>query len=245
MFLVRAFPHNGFRGTTRKAGRLEQGWFERLTAIMAAMAEGDNDALALLYVEYGDPIRGVVRKELARLGVTHLDAAEIDGLALDVCSDLFRRAKSWDPARDVLPWTWARMRVRTMVGRHVGQFTDPLPDGGPAETAVPPAASAGNDGEDVLVTLDRLGGLRSELRLLHEALDRVSRPAQQEILFEVRMQAGQGDPSPAVTVARAYGLRPDAVRQTCKRVVDRVRYLTDHDPYFAPLADLHLFRQAS
>lgn len=223
---------------------MEQGWFERLTAIMAAMAEGDTEALALLYVEYGDPIRGVVRKELARLGVTHLDAAEIDGVALDVCSDLFRRARAWDRTRDVLPWTSARMRVRAIVGRHVGQFTDPLPDGGPAETAAPPA-DVGNDDEHVLVTLDRLGGLRSELRLLHEALDRVSRPAQQEILFEVRMQAGQGDPSPAVTVARAYGLRPDAVRQTCKRVVDRVRYLTDHDPYFAPLADLHLLRHAS
>jgi hypothetical protein len=225
---------------------VEQSWFERLTAIMTAMAAGDTDALALLYVEYGDPIRGVVRKELARLGVTHLDPAEIDGLALDVCSDLFRRASAWDPGHNTLPWTWARMRVRAIVGRSVGQFTDPLPDGGPAEVAAPAAAEpARNDDEDVLVTLDRLAGLRGEVRLLHEALDRVSRPAQQELLFEVRMQASQGDPSPAVTVARAYGLRPDAVRQTCKRVVDRVRDLSVRDPYFAPLADLHLLRKAS
>jgi hypothetical protein len=225
---------------------LEQGWFERLTAIMTAMAAGDTDALALLYVEYGDPIRGVVRQELARLGVTHLDGAEIDGLALDVCSDLFRRAAAWDPARNTLPWTWARMRVRAIVGRSIGQFADPLPEGGPAEAPAPVAAEpAGNDDENVLVTLDRLAGLRGELRLLHEALDRVSRPAQQELLFEVRMQATQGDPSPAVTVARAYGLRPDAVRQTCKRVVDRVRDLSATDPYFASLADLHLLRKAS
>jgi hypothetical protein len=59
------------------------------------------------------------------------------------------------------------------------------------------------------------------LRLLQEALKRVSRPAQQEILFEVKMQAGQGDPSPAVTVARAKALKPEAVRQTCKRLIDR------------------------
>ena len=225
---------------------MEQGWFERLTTIMTAMAAGDTDALALLYVEYGDPIRGVVRKELGRLGVTHLDGAEIDGLTLDVCSDLFRRAAAWDPAHNTLPWTWARLRVRAIVGRHVGQFTDPLPDGGPAEAEAPVAAEpAGNHDENVLVTLDRLAGLRAELRLLHEALDRVSRPAQQELLFEVRMQASQGDPSPAVTVARAYGLRPDAVRQTCKRVVDRVRDLSARDPYFASLADLHLLRKAS
>ena len=226
--------------------RLEHGWFERLTAIMAAMAEGDTTALGTLLQEYGDPIRGAVRKELARLGVTHLDAAEVDGMTLDVCTDLFRRAKAWDPAHGVLPWTWARLRVRDIVGRHVGQFADPLPEGGPAEAAAPAAdPAAGRDGESILIALERLADLRSELRLLHEALDRVSRPSQQEILFEVRMQAGQGDPSPAATVARAYALRPDAVRQTCKRLVDRVRHLADNDPYFAPLADLHLLRKAS
>lgn len=59
------------------------------------------------------------------------------------------------------------------------------------------------------------------------------------------MQAHQGDPSPAVTVARAYALRPEAVRQTCKRLTDKVRHLAATDPYFAPLADLHLLRRAS
>ena len=195
---------------------MEQGWFERLTAIMAAMAEGDTDALGQLYEEYGGPIRGAVRKELSRLGVTHLDGAEIDGLALDVCSELFRRAEAWDPAHDVLPWTWARLRVRAITGRYVGQFTDPLPDGGPADVAAPAADSGTGERdaeESVLVTLDRLAGRREELRLLHEALDKVSRPAQQEIL--------------------------------CKRLVDRVRHLAGEDPYFAPLADLHLLRKAS
>jgi hypothetical protein len=78
------------------------------------------------------------------------------------------------------------------------------------------------------------------------AVDGVGRgPAQQEILFEVKMQAGQGDPSPAVTVARAKALKPEAVRQTCKRLLDRVNDLAATDPYFAPLADLHLLRRAS
>jgi hypothetical protein len=78
------------------------------------------------------------------------------------------------------------------------------------------------------------------------AVDGVGRgPAQQEILFEVKMQAGQGDPSPAVTVARAKALKPEAVRQTCKRLLDRVNDLAGTDPYFAPLADLHLLRRAS
>lgn|GEM_PF-3053558 len=227
---------------------MEQGWFERLTEVMAAMAAGDGVALGALYEEFGDPIRAAVRRELARLGVTHLEAAEIDGLALDVCADLFRRAKSWDPARGVTPWKWAALRIRSIVGSYVGQFTDPLPEGGPADTKAGPAAvepPAGHDDESVLVTLGRLAEFRSELRLLEEALGRVSRPAQQEILFEVRMQANQGDPSPAATIARARALRPDSVRQTYKRVIDKVSRLAATDPQFAPLAGLPLLRKAS
>ena len=225
------------------------GWFERLTEVMARMAGGDTAALEVLYVGFGDPIRSLIRKELRRLGVTSIDPADVDGLTLDVCTELYHRAGSWDPTHGVAPWTWARLRVRAIVGAYVGQFTDPLPEGGPAEadTPVVPAPADNDDDENVVVTFERLAVLRNDLRLrlLSEALNRVSRPAQQEILFEVKMQAGQGDPSPAVTVARAKALKPEAVRQTCKRLVDRVNYLAATDPYFAPLADLHLLGKAS
>jgi len=46
-------------------------------------------------------------------------------------------------------------------------------------------------------------------------------------------------------LARAKALKPEAVRQTCKRLVDRVSNLAATDPYFAPLADLPLLRKAS
>jgi len=223
---------------------VEQGWFKRLTEVMARMAGGDVAALEVLYTVFGDPIRSLIRKELRRLGVARIDADDVDGLTLDVCTDLFRRAGSWDPSHGVTPWKWARLRVRAIVSAHVGQFTDALPEGGPADEPVVVPPPAGVD-EEVLSTFDRLSEVRSDLRLLHEALDRVSRPAQQEILFEVKMQAGQGDPSPAATVARAKSLRPEAVRQTCKRLCDRLNGLAADDPYFAPLADLHLLRKAS
>jgi hypothetical protein len=240
MFLVGPFPHNGFRESESEGGSDEQGWFERLTEILAAMAHGNTDALGALYEECGDPIPGAVRKELARLGVTHVDGAEVDGLAVDVCAELFRRARAWSPEHNTLPWTWARLRVRAIVVAYVGQFTDPLPEGGPpAAAAVAPPA--GPPDEPVPVTFGRLAAVRRDLRLLEEALHKVARPAQQQILFEVRVQATQGDPSPAVTVARAYALRPEAVRQTCKRLTDKVRRLAATDPYFAPLADRSLF----
>jgi hypothetical protein len=227
---------------------VEQGWFERLTEIMSRMAGGDATALEALYVGFGDPIRRCVRRELERLGVTPIDPAEVDGLTLDVCTNLFQRAGSWDPSHGAAPWTWAKLRIRALVSAHVGQFADPLPDTGLAEAdlpVVPPAACADDGDDNVLSALGRLAAARSDVRLLHEALERVSRPGQQEILFEVKMQAGQGDPSPAVTVARAYALRPEAVRQTCKRVLDRVSHLAATDPRFAPLADLPLLRRAS
>ena len=237
----------GFERNEREGTQVEQGWFERLTEVMTRMAGGDAAALEALYVGFGEPIRRGIRRELERLGVTPIDPAELDGLTLDVCTDLFHRAGSWDPSHRAAPWTWAKLRIRALVSAHVGQFADPLPDTGLADAdqpVVPPAPAGDGDG-NVLSALDRLAAARSDVRLLHEALERVSRPAQQEILFEVRMQAGQGDPSPAATVARAYALRPEAVRQTCKRVLDRVSHLAATDPRFAPLADLPLLRRAS
>jgi hypothetical protein len=226
---------------------LKQDWFERLTGVMARMAAGDTAALEELYIGFGNPIRSLIHKELRRLGVCSVHSAEVDGLTLDVCTELFRRAASWDPSHGVAPWTWARLRVRAIVSAYVGQFTDPLPEGGPADSDAPVVQAPAKDDENVVLTFERLAALRNDLRLrlLAEALNRVSRPAQQEILFEVKMQAGQGDPSPAATVARAKALKPETVRQTCKRLLDRVNDLAATDPYFAPLADLHLLRKAS
>src|SRR5256885_16833587 len=117
----------GFERNEREGTQVEQGWFERLTEVMTRMAGGDAAALEALYVGFGDPIRGVVRKELRRLGVTAVDPADGDGLTLDVCGEPCHRAGSWDPAHGVAPWTWAHLRVRALVSAHVGQFTDPLP----------------------------------------------------------------------------------------------------------------------
>src|SRR5436305_7133720 len=140
MFLVRPFPHHGFRESEREGTRMDEGWFERLSEVMSRMAGGDTAALEALYVGFGDPIRNLIRQELRRLGVAAADPAEVDGLVLDVCADLFHRAESWDPAHGVAPWTWARLRVRALVSASVGQLCDPLPEGGPAEADEPVVA---------------------------------------------------------------------------------------------------------
>ena len=221
---------------------MQVGWFERLTAVMERLAAGDRTAMEQLYLEFGDTIGNALRRELRNLNVSRVDAGEIDGLVLEVVIDLAGRAGSWDPSWGVTPWRWARRQVRAIVVRHLGQFTDPLPEGGVPEVEAPRVA-AGD--EDALATLDRLAGRDPRVALLLEALGQVARPGQQEIMFQVRLQAAQGDPSPSHTVAGERGIKPDAVRQTTKRVLDRVRALTKAEPHFAPLADLPLLQRAA
>lgn len=225
---------------------------------MARMAAGDKVAQFGLYFDFGDAIGRALRAEFRRLGVERVDEAEIDGLVLDACTDLYGRAGSWDPAHGVTPWTWARFRLRALVVAHLGQFADALPEEGPAEVAaVAAVAGAGSPdgvGADPVAVLRALAearalapygtGVAASLRLLQEGLNRVSRPMQQAILLEVKVQAPLGDPSPAVTVGQMAGVRPDTVRQTVKRVLDRLRRLAASDPHFAPLAGLPLLGPA-
>lgn len=190
--------------------KTQDGRFERLTEVMGRLAVGDRAALERLHAEFGAPIRAAVQGHLRHLGVTRIDPDDVDGLTLDVCVPLAGRAASWDPAHGVTPWTWARLRVRSMVAAHVGLFTDRCPSAA-RPTRRPPAPVRPGD-DDVLAVFGRLAAARPDVGLLHEALARVSRPGQRALLFEVRMQAGQGDPSPAVTVgrARAFGPTPSA-----------------------------------
>ena len=212
---------------------------------MGLMAAGDRDAVFELYWEFGAAIGRALRREFRRLGVERVDAAEIDGLVLDACIDLSGRAGSWDPEHGVTPWAWARFRLRALVVGHIGQFADALPGEGPAEVAGEVEPAAAGAGADPVAVLRGLAESRSELRLLQEGLDLVSRPAQQAILLEVKVQAALGDPSPAVTVGQMTGVRPDTVRQTVKRVLDRLRRLAAADPRFAPLAGLPLLGPAA
>ena len=56
----------------------------------------------------------------------------------------------------------------------------------------------------------------------------------------MRLQASLGDPAPAVTVGRTFGLRPDAVRQVVKRTRDALGRLAADEHRFAPLAAIPL-----
>ena len=97
----------------------------------------------------------------------------------------------------------------------------------------------GSDAEDLDV-LARLAESHPLCALLAEALAQVASPRDQALVIGVRVQRSLGDPSPALTLAGQWNIRPDAVRQVVKRVSDRLRQLAATDDTYAVLADLPL-----
>lgn len=207
---------------------------ERLQVVMALLAAGDVAAVFMLAHEFGDQIGAALHRHLADLGVIRVDRDDAAGLLLDACFALAVCAPAWRADGGALPWTWADRRLRGLaseyVGIHAGELHQDLPE---PEPGSPPRAEA-----DEVDLLHALAEQRAECALLVHALDSVATRRNQGILLAVKVQAALGDPSPAVTVAGLFGLRPDAVRQVVKRVLDRLRRLAAGDERYALLADL-------
>jgi hypothetical protein len=203
---------------------------------MALLAAGDRAAVVMLYMEFGRTLSGVVRRHLARFGVSGISREELDGLVLDACFAIGDCASAWDPAAGVAPWTWAERRVAGIVSSFVGQHADDLDE----SVLSLPAPQAQPSQEPR--SLETLTAAQDPMcRLLKAAfVDAGVSSRDQQLLLETRLQASLGDPAPASTVAPLYGMTPVAVRQAVKRSKDRLRRLSDADPSYAPLADLAL-----
>ena len=92
----------------------------------------------------------------------------------------------------------------------------------------------------VALTGDDLGALitrNPRVQLLDLAIRSVGGERNQRIYWEYRLQQGIGDPSPTVTVAREFDVRPENVRQICLRHGRKVWDLVHTDERFAPLRD--------
>jgi Sigma-70 region 2 len=220
---------------------VEQAQHQRLVVVMSRLADGDRAAVFTLYAEFGAVIAGVLRRELARLGRYGVAAEDIDGLVIDACLEVASLARSWDPARGAAPWTWAQRRLTRLASGYIGIHADPLPEGfaGSRDDGKSTTGPSRPDPEP-LSLLERLAARHPQCRLLLDALDRVSTPRNREILLEVRLQASLGDPAPAVTVGRTFGLRPDSVRQVVKRTREAIGRLAAEEPRFAALAAIPL-----
>ena len=207
-----------------------------LAEVMSAIAAGDQAAVFTLRERFEPELTRAVRTisshRQARLG-----PAEVADIVVDVVLDLAELAGSWKPG-GAPPWVWARHRVAAVVDRHIGQYASTI-ERADLEPVAEPPAPAGHEPE-VLDLLERMAPDHPGLSKFRQALLVVASGRDRVIFLEFAVQVSLGDPSPANTVARLHGLRPDAVRQQCRRVRLRMQALAESDPHFGELAELGL-----
>jgi hypothetical protein len=205
---------------------------DELAELMAEMADNQTAVIAFVAL-YRDTLAGVVRHHLRQLCRRDLaaDPAEVEGLVWDVALFLQGRAGSWQPG-SALPWNWARRGIAKLVADAIGHARADIDID--IDVVAQPVILPG------CVEVE-FADLDSEPRvvLLTQALAALGcRDRDRQVHVEYRIQAANGDPSPAHTVAELFGLRPDHVRQIDHRLRGKLDHLARTDPTFAPLAGL-------
>lgn len=229
-------PPAGPAGRPRRAPGMAPERRRHLEAVMASLAADPTDTAAFdaLYDGFGDVIRGCLRRHLRELGVMAVSSDDLDGLALDVVFELCDLAGAWRPDGGALPWNWAWSRLRRLASEHVGQHADPLDDEHHdlVDPGSPLAGSDGRTAREIAASCNHpaLSGLVADLGAVASDRD-------VEVWLEHTLQKAHGDPSPANTIARERGLKPDAVRQIVCRTKKKVdRLLAQGDPGFGVAA---------
>lgn len=208
----------------------------RMTALMQRMAAHETAAIFEFEGDFGAELRRVVASDLRRYGAQP-SRASLDALVVDACVVIYDVAGGWRGDGGAPPWVWARARIRAMVASWVGIHTAQLDD---ERVTFPEPPIAPVDDNDDIEVLRQLAAKDLRVAVLQDALDAVATHRGSRILIELSVQRSLGDPSPAHTVARRVGMKPDAVRQSAKRTRDRLRALASANEAFADLQDLAL-----
>ena len=207
-----------------------------LRRVMGGMAAGDAAYLFAFIETFGPKVRWVVRSILEGMGRHDIvrNADELDGLTLDACEVIFRRAAGWKPG-GAAPWNWAFRAIRAEVARTIGHRVVELGAGEDRDGEVGSHGDVVFDSavDDLAVLVRR----HPRVAVLDRAIRSVGSARDQAVYWEYRIQQGMGDPSPAHTVAERFGLKPDNVRQLCRRHGKKVWVLIDTDAEFAELRD--------
>lgn len=236
-----------------------------LCRCMEGMAAGDAAFLFTFHERFGPKVAWLVRdivRGMGRLDVLG-DRDEIDGLVIDACEVLFVRAAGWRSG-GALPWNWARNAIRSSVAAGVGhrqiEFTEAFGvdsqgrqgSGVEGEASGPKAGAADLTGDTVVgLVLAGDGQARDDLsavisanpraRLLDQAIRSVGCERSQLVCWQYGIQKGLGDPSPAITVGRMFGLNPGNIRQIYRRQKVRVEALIETDERFEPIREIGWF----
>ncbi len=208
---------------------------DELADLMAAMA--DDQTVVIAFVAAHRPaLAGTVRHHLRQLARPDLaaDPDEVEGLVWDVALFLQGRAGAWQPG-GARPWNWAARGIAKLLADAIGHARADVDDE-LIDLVLPAPETDSTIGSDV--GLDDLIG-HPTVALLHQALHQIDcRDRDRQVHVEYRIQAANGDPSPAHTVGAQFELRPDHVRQIDRRLRRRLQDLARTNTTYAPLAEL-------
>jgi len=228
---------------------------DELLICMEGMAAGDPAFLFTFHERFGEKIGWVVRDMVRGMGRLDIlrNADEIDGLVIDACEVVFIRSAGWNPG-GARPWNWAAKAIRSRVAAVIGHRVVEFDDRGDDTCALAPAADAtGIEGEangmqagaaDLTLDTGTIAEMLSadpRASLLDRAIRSVGRERNQKICWQYSVQKALGDPSPAVTVAGMFGLKPGNVRQIHHRQKAKVEALVNSDDQFQPLREIVWF----
>ena len=202
---------------------------------MERMAAGDGAAaFSLIDLHRRDLERSV--RSIAGSRGARLSPEQVGDLVLDAAMAIYDVAGAWRPD-GAPPWFYARDRIANAVDQELGLWCDELEVDRLDVEEAPAAACAEPSAVDVL---DHLAADDHVVALLRDGLSRVATERDRLVFVEHRLQVTMGDPSPAVTVARQHGMKPEAVRQQTRRIKIRLQRLAAVDPRFGELANLPL-----
>jgi hypothetical protein len=208
---------------------------------MTGMAAGDAAMLVAFVVEFGTPVRSLVRRTVFSFGRRDLltDEADVTDLVTTAALEIFDRAGAWDPD-GAPPWVWAERAIRSALAQRAGHA---LADVSPDELDDQPmqlTLSRALDG-DARRVLVRIAELEPRATMWWNAVGMVTNDRNRNIYFEFEVQKALGDQSPAKTVAALFGLTPVNVRQIARRVRLRLTERIRTDAELAPLRSLRWF----
>jgi len=224
----------------------------RLVEVMARLAVGDGAAFFILCDEFEPYLAATVRRILRRLNVQP-DADLVSELVIETAIVINDTAGSWNPDGGAKPWVWAEKRIAAMVSRFVGQHHDSL-DLDAEENPYQPVAAplAGDDdcdrrthgaSDDVeVLVLRSLAAQYPVAALLDTGMASALSMRERAVLLAYEALKVDGDPSPANTLSREWGLSPANVRQIVKRAKTKVRNLVTTDERYGAIRDLAILR---
>jgi hypothetical protein len=214
---------------------------DRLREVMSGMAQGDAAMLVALVVEFGPPLRNLVRRTVFSFGRRDLltDDADVTDLVTTAALEIFDRAGGWDPD-GAPPWLWAERAIRAALAQRAGHALADIEPDRLDDTPVQQTLSPALDG-DARRVLVRIAELEPRAAMWWNAVGTLTTDRNRNVYFEYEVQKALGDRSPAHTVAALFGLTPANVRQIARRVRIRLTERIRTDAELAPLRSLRWF----